>query len=131
MRRYSRTIHYVQNLTDSSNLNRPISTEATTYLACPGTILSTVYQPPVNGTIPTVGAQLYTDSGLTATWTPATTSGYYYFYRSPLGYAVTVSSFGIIVSVNACATLPSQTPTQTPTKTPINTAQVVPPFLIK
>ena len=104
------------------SFGRSTSTYATTYLTCEGIPALTVYQPPVNGTVPTVGAQLYNDSGLTTTWTPLTTSGYYYFFRSTLGYAVTVNSFGAILSVIACADLPSQTPSMTPTKTPSNTA---------
>jgi hypothetical protein len=104
------------------SFGRSTDTYLTTYLTCQGIPALTVYQPPVNGTVPTVGAQLYTNSTLTTTWTPLTTSGYYYFFRSTLGYAVTVNSFGAILSVIACADLPSQTPSMTPTKTPSNTA---------
>jgi hypothetical protein len=82
-------------------------------LACDGgTITGVIYQSPAFGTTPTAGAQLYTDSALTATWTPPSTSGFYLFqYGGSTKWAVIMSAGGVVNTVTSCATLPSQTPT--------------------
>ena len=101
------------------------TTYATTNLACSGTITGTIYQPPAYGTTPTVSVQLYTNSNLTTTWTPPSTSGYYLFqYGGSTKWAVGVGSSGIISSVVDCSAVPSLTPTPTPTPTISTTASV-------
>jgi hypothetical protein len=94
--------------------------------ACLGTITSQVYQPPAFGTTPTDGAQLYTDSNLTTTFTPAT-AGIFLMQRGGSDkWAVYIGPSGIVGAVTACSGVPSvtpassisRTPSVTPTKTP-------------
>jgi hypothetical protein len=74
----------------------------TAFLACQGTVTGVRYQPPAFGNTPTQDAQIYTDSSLQTTWTPASGEGIYLFQFGNAKYAVYVGPSGIIGSVTSC-----------------------------
>ena len=96
----------------------------TEFLACGGTITGTRYQPPAFGNVPTDGAQLYTDSTLQTTWTPAEGAGLYLFqFGGSTKWAVFVGVTGLVGAVSACSGVTTTT-TTTSTTTTTTTAAV-------
>jgi hypothetical protein len=92
----------------------------TEFLACGGTVTGTRYQPPAFGNVPTDGAQLYTDSTLQTTWTPAEGSGLYLFqFGGSTKWAVFVGVTGIVGAVSACSGVTTTTTSTTSTTTTI------------
>jgi hypothetical protein len=69
---------------------------------------------------------MYTNPGLTNTWTPGG-SGWYLLEYNGTFYAVLPNSNGVLQTVYLCGTLPSQTPTNTPTRTQTGTPASTPP----
>ena len=106
-----------------------ISTKyATDNLACLGTITGTVYQPPIYGTTPSNGAQLYTDSAMSSTWTPSAGAGIYLMqYGGSDKWAVFVGSGGVISGVTSCASLTTTTTTTTAAPTTTTTTTTAAP----
>lgn len=105
-----------------------ISTKyATDNLACLGTITGTVYQPPIYGNTPSNGAQLYTDSAMSSTWTPSAGAGIYLMqFGGSDKWAVFVGSTGVISGVTSCAALTTTTTTTTAAPTTTTTTTVAP-----
>jgi len=105
-----------------------ISTKyATDNLACAGTITGTVYQTPIYGTTPSNGAQLYTDSAMSTTWTPSAGAGIYLMqYGGADKWAVFVGAGGVISGVTSCAALTTTTTTTTAAPTTTTTTTVAP-----
>lgn len=128
------TVSVTPSITPTSygvGFGRSTTGYATTNLACSGTVTGVVYQPPSYGATPTAGAQLYTDSALTTTWTPPSTTGYYLFqYGGSNKWAVVVTTGGAISSVDSCIPpSPSVTPSETPAVTPSQTPSSSPPVV--
>ena len=124
------TISITPSITPTSpsiQFGKSTTTYATTNIACEGTVTGVIYQPPAYGTTPTADAQLYTDSELTTTWTPPSTSGYYLFqYGGSTKWAVVMGATGVVNTVIACSGVPSVTPTTTTTPTISNTPSNTP-----
>jgi hypothetical protein len=94
----------------------------TEFLACGGTVTGVRYQPPAFGNVPTDGAQLYTDSTLQTTWTPAEGSGLYLFqFGGSTKWAVFVGVTGLVGAVSACSGVTTTTTTTTSTTTTTTT----------
>jgi hypothetical protein len=71
--------------------------------------------------IPTVGAQLYTNATLTTAWNPTLSgAGWFLFANASVTiyWAVQVNSNGLILDVVACSSIPSESPTPSLTRTP-------------
>ena len=87
-----------------------------------------LYQDAVYGvTTPGVGAQLYTNTSLTTTWTPPSgVTGWYKFGRSSTYWGVQVNASGVTLAYTDCTTF-TPTPTASPTSTPTPTATTPPP----
>ena len=104
--------------------SRSSSDYANEYFTCLGSVsgIDFLYQTPGagGGISPAVSAQMYTNPGLTNTWTPAS-SGWYLLDYNGTSYAVLPNANGVLQTVYLCGTLPSQTPTQTRTQTPTTT----------
>jgi hypothetical protein len=94
----------------------------TEFLACGGTITGIRYQPPAFGNVPTNGAQLYTDSTLQTTWTPAEGAGLYLFqFGGSTKWAVFVGATGLVGAVSACSGVTTTTTTTTTSTTSTTT----------
>ena len=110
--------------TPATMFSRSSSDYANEYFTCLGSVsgIDFLYQTPGagGGISPAVSAQMYTNPGLTATWTPGG-SGWYLLEYNGTFYAVLPNANGVLQTVYTCATLPSQTPTQTRTQTPTTT----------
>jgi hypothetical protein len=117
--------------TPATIFSRSSSDYANEYFACLGSVsgIDFLYQTPGagGGISPAVSAQMYTNPGLTNTWTPAG-SGWYLLEYSGTFYAVLPNANGVLQTVYTCSTLPSQTPTNTstPTRTPSSTPTSTP-----
>ena len=117
--------------TPATIFSRSSSDYANEYFACQGTVsgIDFLYQTPGagGGVSPAVSAQMYTNPGLTNTWTPAS-SGWYLLSYGANTYAVLPNSSGVLQTVYLCAGLPSQTPsiTVSPTITPTKTPSITP-----
>ena len=114
--------------TPATIFSRSSSDYANEYFACLGTVgVDLIYQTPGagGGNSPAVSAQMYTNPGLTTTWTPGGSGWYLFSYDGTL-YAVLPNASGVLQTVYTCSTLPSQTPTRTPTPTPTRTPSVTP-----
>jgi hypothetical protein len=97
----------------------------TEFLACGGTVTGTRYQPPAFGNTPTDGAQLYTDSTLQTTWTPAEGAGLYLFqFGGSTKWAVFVGVTGIVGAVSDCSGVTTTTTTTSTTTTTTTAAPV-------
>ena len=124
--------------TPATIFSRSSSDYANEYFACLGSVsgIDFLYQTPGagGGISPAVSAQMYTNPGLTNTWTPGG-SGWYLLEYDGTFYAVLPNSNGVLQTVYLCGTLPSQTPTNTstptntitPTRTPASTPPSTPP----
>jgi hypothetical protein len=110
--------------TPATMFSRSSSDYANEYFTCLGSVsgIDFLYQTPGagGGISPAVSAQMYTNPGLTNTWTPAS-SGWYLLDYNGTSYAVLPNANGVLQTVYLCGTLPSQTPTQTRTQTPTTT----------
>ena len=110
--------------TPATMFSRSSSDYANEYFTCLGSVsgIDFLYQTPGagGGISPAVSAQMFTNPGLTNTWTPAS-SGWYLLDYNGTSYAVLPNANGVLQTVYLCGTLPSQTPTQTRTQTPTTT----------
>jgi hypothetical protein len=92
----------------------------TDYLACQGTVTGTKFCAPAGGTVPT--GQVYNNSALTETWTPASGAGIYLFqFGGSTKYAVYVGATGIAESANNCSGVTTTTTTTTAAPTTTTT----------
>jgi surface protein len=115
--------------TPATIFSRSSNDYANEYFTCLGEVsgIDFLYQIPGagGGISPAVGAQMYTNPGLTNTWGPAS-SGWYLFSYGATTYAVLPNPSGVLQTVYLCGILPSETPTTTPSQTPTTTPNITP-----